>query len=112
MNSEPGWGQAVNRESGRGQAVNRARPNPRLLCAQDRRVSHRSANRCRQAIVAERKKALLARERAPIVKYGRFLKPILARVAASSTAAETAILQQNMSFVYATATLLPAGYNR
>ena len=64
------------------------------------------------AIVAEVKKAVLARERGPIVKYGRFLKPILARVAAASTAAETAIIQQNLSFVYATATPLPAGCNR
>ena len=64
------------------------------------------------AIVAEVKKAVLARERAPIVKYGRFLKPILARVAASSTAAETAIIQQNLSFAYATAAPLPAGCNR
>ena len=64
------------------------------------------------AIVAEVKKAVLAKERAPIVKYGRFLKPILARVAASSTAAETAIIQQNLSFVYATAAPLAAGCNR
>ena len=64
------------------------------------------------AIVAEVKKAVLAKERGPIVKYGRFLKPILARVATSSTAAETAIIQQNLSFVYATATPLPAGCNR
>ena len=64
------------------------------------------------AIVAEVKKAVLAKERAPIVKYGRFLKPILARVAASSTAAETAIIQQNLSFAYATAAPLAAGCNR
>ena len=64
------------------------------------------------AIVAEVKKAVLAQERAPIVKYGRFLKPILARVAASSTAAETAIIQQNLSFAYATAAPLAGGCNR
>ena len=61
------------------------------------------------AIVAEVKKAVLARERAPIVKYGRFLKPILARIAASSTAAETALIQQNVSFAYATAAPAPPG---
>jgi len=64
------------------------------------------------AIVAEVKKAVLARERAPIVKYGRFLKPILARVAASGSAAETAIIQQNLSFAYATAAPWAAGCNR
>jgi hypothetical protein len=64
------------------------------------------------AIVADVKKAVLTRERAPIVKYGRFLKPILARVAASSTAAETAIIQQHLSFAYATAAPVAAGCNR
>jgi len=64
------------------------------------------------AIVAEVKKAVLARDRPPIVKYGRFLKPILARIAASSTAAETALIQQNVSFAYATAAPVAAGCNR
>ena len=64
------------------------------------------------AIVAEVKKAVLARERAPIVKYGRFLKPILSRIAASSTAAETALIQQNVSFAYTTAAPVAAGCNR
>jgi hypothetical protein len=64
------------------------------------------------AIVAEVKKAVLARERAPIVKYGRFLAPILARIAATSNAAETAIMQQNLSFAYATAAPTAGGCNR
>jgi hypothetical protein len=55
------------------------------------------------AIVAEVKNAVIERNRAPIAKYGRFLRPILARVLASSTAAEAALIQGNLSFAYTSA---------
>ena len=55
------------------------------------------------AIVAEVKAGVLARDRAPIAKYGRFLKPILARIVASSTPAEAVTIERNLSFVYASA---------
>jgi hypothetical protein len=61
------------------------------------------------AIVAEVKDAVIERHRAPIAKYGRFLKPILARALASSTAAEAAIIERNLSFAYASAAPAPGG---
>jgi len=55
------------------------------------------------AVVAEVKEAVLTRDRRPIAKHGRFLKPLLARVVASSTAAEAVTVQRNLSFAYASA---------
>jgi hypothetical protein len=60
------------------------------------------------AIVAEVKHAVLERNRTTIAKHGRFLKPILARALASSTAAESAIIERNLAFAYASAAP-PAG---
>ena len=55
------------------------------------------------AIVAEVKDAVIERNRVPIAKHGRFLSPILARVLASGTAAEAAIIERNLTFAYASA---------
>lgn len=55
------------------------------------------------------KDAVIDKNRAPIAKYGRFLKPILARILASSTAAETAIVYRNLSFAYTAASPAPGG---
>jgi len=52
------------------------------------------------SVVSEVKDAVLRRDRATIVKYGRFLRPIIARVVASSTAAEAVALERNLSFAY------------
>jgi hypothetical protein len=63
------------------------------------------------AIVAEVKDGILRSDRAPIAKYGRFLKPILARIIASSTAAE-AVTERNLSFAYASAAPAPGACPR
>ena len=60
------------------------------------------------AIVAEVKDGILRGDRVPIAKYARFLRPILARAVASSTAAEAANIERNLSFAYASVAL-PAG---
>ncbi len=64
------------------------------------------------AIVAEVKAGVLARDRAPIAKYGRFLKPILSRIVATSTPAEAVTIQRNVSFAYASAAPAPGGCPR
>ena len=64
------------------------------------------------AIVAEVKDGILRRDRAPIAKYGRFLKPILARMTSSSTAAEAVTVDRNISFAYAAASPLPGACQR
>jgi hypothetical protein len=64
------------------------------------------------AIVAEVKAGVLARDRAPIAKYGRFLKPILARITSRSTAAEAVIIERNLSFAYASAAPAPGACTR
>jgi hypothetical protein len=64
------------------------------------------------AIVGEVKAGVLARDRAPIAKYGRFLKPILARIVASSTAAEAVTIERNVSFAYASAAPAPGACPR
>ena len=64
------------------------------------------------AIVAEVKAGVLARDRAPIAKYGRFLKPIMSRIIAKSTPAEAATIQGNVSFAYAAAAPVPGACPR
>ena len=64
------------------------------------------------AIVAEVKAGVLARDRAPIAKYGRFLKPILSRIVAKSTPAEAVTIQSNLSFAYAAAAPAPGACPR
>jgi hypothetical protein len=61
------------------------------------------------ALVAEVKNAVLERNRATIARHGRFLKPILARILASSTAAESAIVHRNLAFAYESASPAPGG---
>jgi len=61
------------------------------------------------AMVAAVKDAVIERRAAPIVKHGRFLKPILARALATSSAAESALIQQNVSFAYTAAAPAPGG---
>ena len=64
------------------------------------------------AIVAEVKDGILRRDPAPIAKYGRFLRPILGRVLASSTPAEAVTLERHMSFAYASAAPTPGSCPR
>jgi hypothetical protein len=64
------------------------------------------------AIVAEVKDGILRRDRAPIAKYGRFLRPILARITSSSTAAEAVTIDRNISFAYASAAPAPGSCPR
>jgi hypothetical protein len=64
------------------------------------------------AIVAEVKAGVLAGDRAPIAKYGRFFKPILSRIVATSTPAEAVTIQRNVSFAYAAAAPAPGGCPR
>jgi hypothetical protein len=64
------------------------------------------------AIVAEVKDGILRRDRAPIAKYGRFLRPILARITSSSTAAEAVTIDRNISFAYASAAPAPGSCHR
>lgn len=64
------------------------------------------------AIVADVKDGILRRDPAPIAKYGRFLKPILARIRASSTAAEAVTIERNVSFAYASAAPAPGSCPR
>jgi hypothetical protein len=64
------------------------------------------------AIVAEVKEGILRSDRAPIAKYGRFLRPILSRIRSSSTAAEAVTIERNISFAYAAASPLPGACPR
>ena len=54
-----------------------------------------------QSKVDEVKEAVLRRDRGVLAKHARFLRPILARVVASSTAAEAVAIERNLSFAYA-----------
>ena len=53
------------------------------------------------SVVDEVKEAVLRRDRGVLVKHARFLRPILARVLASSTADEAVAIERNLSAAYA-----------
>ena len=53
------------------------------------------------SLIDEVKAAVLRRDRAVLVKHARFLRPIVARVLASSTAAEAVAIERNLSAAYA-----------
>ena len=53
------------------------------------------------SVVDEVKEAVLRRDRGVLVRHARFLRPILARVLASSTAAEAVAIERNLSAAYA-----------
>jgi hypothetical protein len=61
------------------------------------------------AIVDEVRAALRARDRAPLTKYGRFLRPIMTRLASVSTTLPSAEWNAQMQFAYSTVSPSPAG---
>jgi hypothetical protein len=54
-----------------------------------------------QSTVDEVKEAVLRRDRGVLVRHARFLRPIIARVVASSTAAEAVAIERSLSAAYA-----------
>jgi len=61
------------------------------------------------AVADEVRVALAARDRAPIVRYGRFLRPIMQRLASISTTLPSAEWNAQMQFAYSTVSPSPGG---
>jgi hypothetical protein len=52
------------------------------------------------SVVDEVKEAILRRDRGVLARHARFLRPIIARVLASSTTDEAVAIERNLSFAY------------
>ncbi len=63
------------------------------------------------SVVDEVKQAILRRDRGVLARHARFLRPIVARVLASSTAAEAVAVERNLSFAYSSVAPPAVGCN-
>ena len=63
------------------------------------------------SVVDEVKQAILRKDRGVLARHARFLRPIVARVLASSTAAEAVAVERNLSFAYSSVAPPAVGCN-